>query len=36
VGFLDDLKRQADEAKARQNTDTGQLERNSALADAAC
>ena len=36
MGFLDDLKRQADEAKARQNTDTGQLERNSALADAAC
>jgi hypothetical protein len=36
VGFLDDLKRQADEAKARLNTDIGQLERNSALADVAC
>jgi len=36
VGFLDDLKRQADEAKARLNTDISQLERNSALADVAC
>ena len=36
MGFLDDLKRQADEAKARLNTDTGQLERNAALTDAAC
>lgn len=36
MGFLDDLKRQADEAKARQNTGTGQLERHTALADAAC
>ncbi|MEP7299318.1 MAG: hypothetical protein ABI702_24300 [Burkholderiales bacterium] len=36
MGFLDDLKRQADEAKARQNTDTHQLERNTALADVAC
>ena len=35
VGFLDDLKRQADEAKARQDTDLGQLERNAALTDAA-
>ena len=36
MGFLDDLKRQADEAKARLNTDTGQLERNAALTDVAC
>jgi hypothetical protein len=36
VGFLDDLKRQADDARARLNTDTSLLERNSALADAAC
>jgi hypothetical protein len=36
VGFLDDLKRQADDAKARLNTDTGQLDRNAALADVAC
>ena len=36
MGFLDDLKRQADEAKARLNTDTSQLERNAALTDAAC
>jgi len=36
VGFLDDLKRQADEAKARLNTDTSLLERNTALAEAAC
>lgn len=35
MGFLDDLKRQAEEAKARQNTDTSVLERNTALADAA-
>ena len=36
MGFLDDLKRQADDAKARLNTDTGQLDRNAALADVAC
>jgi len=36
VGFLDDLKRQADEAKARLNTDTSLLERNAALTDAGC
>jgi hypothetical protein len=36
VGFLDDLKRQADAAKARETTDVGALERNAALADAAC
>jgi hypothetical protein len=36
VGFLDDLKRQADEARARLDTDTSLLERNSAMADAAC
>lgn len=36
VGFLDDLKRQADAAKAAETTDIGALERNAALADAAC
>lgn len=36
VGFLDDLKRQADAAKALQHTDTGALARNAQLADAAC
>ena len=36
MGFLDDLKRQADEAKARLHTDTSLLERNGALADVAC
>lgn len=36
MGFLDDLKRQADAARAAQSTDTAALERNAALADAAC
>jgi hypothetical protein len=36
VGFLDDLKRQADVVKARQTTDTGVLDRNAMLADGAC
>jgi hypothetical protein len=36
VGFLDDLKRQAEAAKAAQNTDTASLARNAALCDAAC
>jgi hypothetical protein len=36
VGFLDDLKRQADAAKAAQTTDTASLTRNAALCDAAC
>lgn len=36
VGFLDDLKRQADAARAQQSTDTAAQERNTALADAAC
>ena len=36
VGFLDDLKRQAEAAKAAETTDVGALERNAALADAAC
>ena len=36
VGFLDDLKRQADAAKAAETTDMGAMERNAALADAAC
>jgi len=35
MGFLDDLKRQAEEAKARIDNDNSQLERNTALADAA-
>jgi hypothetical protein len=36
VGFLDDLKRQADAARALQTTDSGFLERQAALTDAAC
>lgn len=36
MGFLDDLKRQADAAKAAQQTDTGALDRNAQLTDAAC
>ena len=36
MGFLDDLKRQADAAKAAQDTDTGFLDRQAALTDAAC
>ncbi len=36
MGFLDDLKRQADAAKAAQNTDAATLARHTALADAAC
>lgn len=36
MGFLDDLKRQADALQAQQNTDTAALERNTQLADAAC
>ena len=36
MGVLDDLKRQADAAKAAQNTDTASLTRNAALCDAAC
>ncbi len=35
VGFLDDLKRQAEAAKAGQATDTAALERNALLAEAA-
>ena len=35
MGFLDDLKRQADAAKAAQQTDTGALDRNAQLTDAA-
>jgi hypothetical protein len=35
VGFLDDLKRQADAVKAQHTTDDRALERNAALADAA-
>jgi hypothetical protein len=36
VGYLDDLKRQADEARARQTVDTAALERNALLTDSAC
>jgi hypothetical protein len=36
VGFLDDLKRQAEAAKAQQTTDLGAQDRNAMLADAAC
>jgi hypothetical protein len=36
VGFLDDLKRQADAAKALQTSDSGALERNAALTESAC
>ncbi|MBC7735205.1 MAG: hypothetical protein H7306_25485 [Bacteriovorax sp.] len=36
MGFLDDLKRQADAAKALQNTDTGFLDRQAALTNTAC
>lgn len=36
MGFLDDLKRQAEEIKAKATTDTSALERNALLADAGC
>jgi len=36
VGFLDDLKRQADALKTQQTVDTAALARNAALVDAAC
>jgi hypothetical protein len=36
VGFLDDLKRQAEVAKAQQTTDLGAQDRNAVLADTAC
>ncbi len=36
MGYLDELKRRADEIKARQVTDTSAIERQTALADAAC
>ena len=36
MGFLDDLKRQADAVKSRQQTDGAALARNTQLADAAC
>lgn len=36
MGFLDDLKRQADAQRSQQRLDTGSLERNAALADSAC
>ena len=36
MGYLDELKRQADEAKARQTQDIGALQRNAMLTDSAC
>ena len=36
MGFLDDLKRQADALKAQQTGDSASLERNTALTEAAC
>ena len=36
MGFLDDLKRQAEAAKAEQTIDLAALERNTLLAEAAC
>jgi len=36
VGFLDDLKRQAEAARAQQSSSAGSQERNSMLADSAC
>jgi hypothetical protein len=36
MGFLDDLKRQADALQAQQQTDSAALERQAQLADAAC
>lgn len=36
MGYLEDLKRQADEALARQSQDTGALERNALVTDSAC
>ena len=36
MGYLDDLKRQADEARARETLDTAALERNALVTDSAC
>lgn len=36
MGYLDELKRQAEEARARQTQDIGALERNAMLTDSAC
>ena len=36
MGFLDELKRRADESRQRQVQDSGSLERNALLTDAAC
>ena len=36
MGYLDELKRQADAARERQTLDVGALERNSLVTDAAC
>ncbi len=36
MGFLDELKKQAEAAKAQQTQDVGALERNALLADSAC
>lgn len=36
MGYLDELKQQADAAKARQTVDTGALERNTLITDSVC
>ena len=36
MGYLEELKRQADDVLAQQRQDTGALQRNAMLADAAC
>jgi hypothetical protein len=36
VGYLDELKQQAEAAKARQTVDTGALERNTLITDSVC
>jgi len=36
VGYLDELKRRADEARARNSVDLAALERNSLVTDGAC
>lgn len=36
MGYLDDLKRQADEARSRQTVDTAALDRNALVTDSAC
>ena len=36
MGYLEELKRQADEALAQQTQDVGALQRNAMLTDSAC